>query len=205
MSPFGKIFVVNLDNPIGMARLLRIGSHFREQNIEFERWDATYNDNGAIGLTWTYMRLFVHCIKNGWSNVVVFEDDCRIVVPSLYDFIKEVWPQVPADYHCLYLGINLNSIPTRYSENILKIQSGYASHAIVYSFEAMKFIVEAIKNNPFETYDLLLMRTIQKEGKCFATFPQVCFQRPGISHIAKDFKDWTKVSAASFQTYTKDI
>src|SRR5580704_3596182 len=100
MKYFDNIFVINLDNQVGKWRLSRLTSHFQEHGIEFERWEGTENANGAIGLLYSYLRLFVHCVKNGWTNILIFEDDARFVV-DFWNFIDEVWPQVPEDYHCL--------------------------------------------------------------------------------------------------------
>lgn len=204
MKYFDKIFVINLDNEIGHWRLSRFKVHFEEHDIEFERWEGTENSNGAIGLLYSYLRLFAYCIKNEWTNVLIFEDDARMVV-GFWPFIDEIWTQLPYDYHCLYLGINLHEQPARHSANLLKIKSAYASHAIVYSLAAMRLIVDAIKRNPYLTYDIMLMKEIQPLGKSYCTYPQLCFQRPGVSHIEKDFKDWSTVSAETFSRYTKNL
>lgn len=204
MEMFDKIFVINLSDQIGINRLLRIGRHFQEQGIMFERWEGTANSIGHIGLLWTYMRLLNHCVKNQWSNVLIFEDDAMCEI-SARSFINHIWPQVPFNYDCLFFGVNLQSRPVRYSENLLQIKSAYASHAIAYSLTAMKKIIQLIKENPFDPYDCVLNKFLIPDGKCYCTYPQLFFQRAGVSHIQKDFKDWKAVSAQSFSMYTKDI
>lgn len=204
MNYFDKIFVVSLDNEVGRRRMEILSDHFGEHEIEFERWDATENSNGVIGLLYSMKRLFLHCIKNEWTNVLVFEDDAVLKV-GFWNFIKEVWDQVPSDYHCVKLGTNLLRKPIKYSSNLLQVKSSYATHAIVYSLEAMKLIVEAIDRNPYLAYDILLMKEIEPLNKVYCTYPQICFQRPGYSSIEKDFKDWESISAFSYNAYTKNL
>jgi GR25 family glycosyltransferase involved in LPS biosynthesis len=202
MNPFSKIFVINLDNQVGQDRLETITGHFAGHEIEFERFKATENDRGAFGLLWTMKRLFIQCVSENLTNVLVFEDDAQLMVP-FWPFIETVWPQLPKDYHCLCLGTNLLSRPVRISENILRIRSAYATHAIVYSLEGMREILKALDNNPTcLPYDIVLMKEIQILQKTFCTYPQMVLQRPGYSSIEKEEKDWGKHSAFTFNAHT---
>lgn len=206
MNYFDKIYVINLSNDLGRFRLSKIIEHFDEHNIEFENWEGTEKEDGAMGLLDSYLRLHKHCIEQGFERVLIFEDDVRFCA-NFWPFIKEIWGQVPSDFHCVYFGLSLfeRPSPKRYSPNLFRVTNGYLSHAIVYSIEAMKLIVEAIERNPTLTYDIMLMKNLQPLGKCFATLPQLCYQREGISHIEKGFKDWGSISRATFTMHTKNL
>jgi GR25 family glycosyltransferase involved in LPS biosynthesis len=201
MSMFDKVFVVNLDNKVGRERMAVLDPHLKEHDIDYERWDATENTNGIVGLLWSMARLFRHCAQNGFDNVLVFEDDADIKIP-FYPFMEHVWPQMPKDYHCLALGTNLLQKPTRYSENILHIKSSYSTHAIVYSLEAMKLILPMIERHPFLAYDILLRDELQPLGKYYCTFPQLVMQRPGYSNIEKKEVDWAAISNFTYNAHT---
>lgn len=202
MNPFGKIFVINLDNEVGQERLEIITNHLAGHQIEFERFKATEHERGAWGLLWTMKRLFVECVKDNLENVLVFEDDSTVVAP-FWPFVETVWPQLPKDYHCLCLGTNLLSVPERITDNILRIRSAYATHAIVYSLEAMRLILGFLDNNPTcLPFDIVLLKELQILQKSYCTYPQLVLQRPCYSSIEKEFKDWGKHSTFTFNAHT---
>jgi len=178
--------------------------HMEEQGIEYELWEATENANGVVGLLQSMHRLFTHCIEQGFETVLVFEDDSNVKV-SFWDFIREVLPQLPAKYHCLFLACTLMSRPERISANLLRIGSSYCTNAIVYTLEAMKLILPMIEANPTQAYDITLMKNLQTNGLCFATYPQMCFQRKGYSSIEKKDMDWELYQTQAFAMHTHNI
>jgi GR25 family glycosyltransferase involved in LPS biosynthesis len=207
MNPFSKIFVVNLDNEIGQERLGVITNHFAGHQIEFERFKATEMKRGAWGLLWTMKRLFVKCVTENLDNVLVFEDDASLQAP-FWPFIDDVWPQLPKEYHALYLGINLLSQPDRVSQNILKVRSAYATHAIVYSLTGIRLALQALdslENNTCLPYDIVLMRELQSRGQCYCTIPQLALQRIGFSSIEGGQKDWATTSNFTFRAHTLHV
>lgn len=208
MNPFDKIFVVSLDNEVGHERMSILSNHFAGHQIPYEVFKATeIQKAGLRGLLWTMKRLFIKCVNENWNNVLVFEDDATIVAP-FWPFIDEVWPQLPKDYHALWLGINLLAKPERVSDNILKVRSAYATHAIVYSREAMIEILKFLDSNNNNTvlpYDIVLMKELQTLFKCYCTYPMLVMQRPCYSSIEKGFKDWANTSNFTFKAHTHQL
>lgn len=204
MKYFDNIFVISLDNEIGRQRMEVLGPHFEEHGIKYEVWDGTEHENGVIGLLKSMHELFTYCILKEKNNVLVFEDDNNFLLP-FWPAMDEIWPQVPKDYHCLFLSCNLLSRPERVSENILRILSSYSTNAIVYSPEAMKLILPLIESNPTLAFDIILMKFIQPENRCYCTLPMLSNQRPGYSSIEKREIDWSAYQAQSFATYTQGI
>ena len=180
------------------------GPHLEEQNISYKLFEATENENGVVGLVQSMHELFTRCIEAGYETVLVLEDDTVFKV-SFWDFIREIWQQVPANYHCLFLACTLTSRPQRISANILRIGTSYCTNAIVYSLEAMKLILPMIEKNPTQAYDITLMKELQGFGRCFATYPQMCFQRKGYSSIEKTEMDWEDYQTTAFAMYTHNI
>lgn len=204
MKYFDKIFVVSLQNEVGRKRMEVMIPHMKEQGIEVTLWTATEHENGIVGLLASMHSLFTWCIQNNYETVLVLEDDSNFKV-SFWDFIREVWPQLPAKYHCIFLACTLMSRPERISANLLRIGSSYCTNAIVYTNEAMRLILPMIEKNPTQAYDVTLMKNLQTEGRCYATFPQMCFQRAGYSSIEKTEMDWESYQTQAFNTYTNGI
>lgn len=204
MEIFNKIFLINLDNEIGRERLAVCDEHLKEQGIEYERWVAVEKENGAHGLLATMKELFEYCVLSGFTNVLVLEDDAKMLLP-FWPFVKEIWPQLPADYHCLFLGCNLLSKPVRHSANILRIRSSYATHAICYSLEGMKLILKLFEEPEVVPYDIVLMKGLQYLGKSYCTFPMLCIQREGYSSIEKRVIDWGKNCLFTYHAHTYNI
>jgi GR25 family glycosyltransferase involved in LPS biosynthesis len=204
MKCFDQIVVISLPNDVGRERMDILEPHLRDQGIEYMKFDATENENGVVGLLQTMKELFTILVEHGINNVLILEDDSEFVV-NFNDFIDEIWPQVPKDYHCLFLACTLMSRPVRVSDNILRIGSSYCTNAIVYTLEAMKLILPALEKHPTQAYDITLMQGIQQEGKCYCTFPQMCYQREGYSSIEKRSMNWKSYQTQAFNTYTKGL
>lgn len=206
MKYFDKIFVVSLPNEVGRKRMEALDQHHLspEQGIAYELWVATEDENGVIGLLKTMHNILLHCIEKGYNSALILEDDNKFLLP-FWDAIDEIWPQVPKNYHCLFLSCNLLSRPERVSKNILRIRSSYSTNAIVYSLEAMKLIVPLIQKYPTTAYDILLMQHIQPLNKTYCTYPMLSNQRAGYSSIEKREIDWSEYQAQSFRMYTNNI
>lgn len=204
MKYFDWVFVVSLDNDTGRQRMSILDPHLKEQGIVYEKWIATENENGVVGLLQTMLALFKSCIISELNNVLVLEDDNHFLLPVVAA-MDGIWPQVPKDYHCLFLSCNLLSRPERVSENILRIGSSYSTNAIVYSLEAMKLIVPLIEQYPTTAFDITLMKHIQTLGCSYCTYPMLSNQRPGYSSIEKREINWAEYQAQSFAMFTKGI
>jgi hypothetical protein len=178
--------------------------HLEQHGIEYVTWTATEHENGVVGLLDSMHQLFSACIRNGYLNTLVLEDDNEFL-RDFWPVIDEIWPEVPKDYHCLFLSCNLLSRPERVSANMLRIRSSYSTNAIVYSLEAMKLILPLIEANPTLAFDIILMKFIQPDGKSYACYPMLSNQRPGYSSIEKKEIDWAAYQAQSFAMYTNNI
>jgi GR25 family glycosyltransferase involved in LPS biosynthesis len=204
MKYFDKIFVVSLPNEVGRKRKEVLFFQMQVEGIDFTVWTATEHENGVVGLLCSMHGLMTYCIMHNFSNVVILEDDNEFKYP-FWPMMDEIWPQVPKDYHCLFLSCNLLSRPERVSQNILRIRSSYSTNAIVYSLEAMKLIVPLIEKNPTTAYDIILMKFLQPENRCYATIPMLSNQRAGYSSIEKKEIDWSEYQSQSFRMYTHGI
>lgn len=204
MKYFDEIFVVSLPDEVGEKRMEATGVHLQEQDISYFLWEATKDENGVVGLLKSMHSLFSYSIGMGYKNTLILEDDNNFLLP-FWPAMDEIWPQLPKNYHCLFLSCNLLNRPERVSENILRIGSSYSTNAIVYSLEAMKLILPLIEANPTLAFDIILMKFLQPIGKCYACFPMLSNQRAGYSSIEKREIDWAAYQSQSFATYTKGV
>lgn len=178
--------------------------HLREHGIECNRWTATEHENGVVGLIQTMHSLFTWAVKREKSHILVLEDDNQWLL-DFWPAMDEIWPQVPKDYHCLFLSCNLLSRPERISPNILRIGSSYSTNAIVYSLEAMKLILPLLEQFPTTAYDITIMKHIQPLSKTYACIPMLSEQRFGYSSIEKRNINWAEYQQQSFKMFTNGI
>ncbi len=203
MNLVDKVFVVNLDER--PDRLMAMDYQLNKQGIEYERFAATKNDNGIAGLLITMKRLFTESLEKGYKNIIVFEDDAEFMIPNVVAFFNHVVTQLPADFHCFHFGINLLSTPERISQNILRIDEAFSSHAIMYSSEGIRLILPLLDLHPITPYDIILRREVQIYKRCYATFPMICTQSDGFSNIEKKITYWKNTMATTYSMHTKNI
>lgn len=198
-----KILVINIESRTD--RLEQIDCDLKSFGIEYERFPAIKDDNGIKGLVLTMVELFKICLEKGYKNFLVLEDDALFLVPQPVKFLDICLKQLPEDYLCFHLGCNLISAPRRVSENILKIDKAYSTHAIIYSLEAAKLILSLLEQEELVPYDILLMNKVQIHGKSYCTMPMLATQRESYSDIEKNFPPWGKLMAQTFSMHTKSI
>ena len=157
-------------------------------NIPYIPFKAIHDSqNPARGLRLTMQCLFDEAITQGHKDILVFEDDVQLTKDFETSCIKCI-EQLPNDYLLFYAGLNLRHYPRKYSKNLLTLKNGYATHAVMYSYEAMKIILQLlnipdsdVQNLP---YDVLLQQHLQvSTEKCFCAFPLLAGQRSGFSYI----------------------
>ena len=152
-------------------------AEMKKYGIPFERYEATRNENGVIGLLQTMKRLFCECVENGYSRVLVFEDDVFFFDESVNDTMSKAMQQVPPDFLYLFLGCNFIVQPTRVTENILKVNGAYSTHAVLYTLECIRMILPLL--DQVLAYDIVLMQNIQGMGRTYCAYPMLASQRIG--------------------------
>lgn len=196
-----EVYVINLPERADRREL--IDKELSQYGVAYTLVEAVKNDNGILGLLDSMKKLFSESISKGQSNIMVLEDDATFLAPPI-EFLNTVLTQLPQDYHCFYLGANLINTPERYSENILKIRSAYATHAIIYSRAAIDIIMSLLDNH-ITAYDIILMNNLQGHGKCYCTYPLLATQQPGYSNIEKRIMDWSALMFTHFNLNTRNI
>ena len=185
---FDAIYVINLDKRTD--RLLQITEDFEKYKIPFERVQAIDHHNGAEGLRLTVEALFMKSLSQGHKNILVFEDDCEIVVPEpiFNSTMGEVVKQAPENYVMLFLGCQLTGGATHFfSPNIVAGHKMYSTHAVMYSERGMKEVLASQLKSPIDNH---YVDFVEPLGASYCTYPLLCSQRAGKSDIGGQYIDW---------------
>jgi GR25 family glycosyltransferase involved in LPS biosynthesis len=148
-------------------------------------------------------QLLQSCLYRGYKNVLVFEDDAEIIHPQFEAIFTEAVRELPDDYDMLYLGIN-HTVPFLkfYSDFLLPVCRGFSLHAVLWSESGMKKFVSMPMQLPIDTN---MATKIQKDGKCFAVYPTLVSQKPGMSDIEHRPTYWRHALETRFTEQTKHL
>jgi GR25 family glycosyltransferase involved in LPS biosynthesis len=198
-----KAYVINLKGSTE-----RLGQ-FKEQDFPFdvERFDAVTPDSLGIEDTpehrdWACSLSHVGAIKQHTElPFVVFEDDCIMLQP--WSFVEDIMDQLPENWDCLYLGANLQKPLEQYSNNLYRLHSGHATHAVIYnSKELIDYAVSHYNTDEYRCFDVLMAYDVQKKFNCFCAYPICASQRSCMSDINSKFLDNYNIIVDS---YAKNI
>lgn len=131
----------------------------------------------------------------------VFEDDCLLLQP--WELVERAIIQLPHDWDALWLGATLQKPIHRYSENLYRLHSGHALHAVIYNSKAMiDYMDKNFTRDKYKVLDVLTAYSAQKEFNCFITYPIVATQRSCMSDINGRFLDNYNEIVNSYNKYT---
>lgn len=182
-----KIFIISLPERL-IDRLIPLIDYLKSIDMSYWAYQATKNTNGKLGLLLTMEKLLTESMYAEFEQILVLEDDCNFIVDDVKEQIEKCLLQLPKDFDCLYLGVNLFQKNVElYSENLIKLESGYATHAIIYSKKGIRKVLEAIRSKKLNQWalDEIMVKLIQPQGSCFAAYPMVVTQSNGYSDIEK--------------------
>lgn len=171
--------------------------------IPFYLWMATEDKDGKKGLVKTMRSLLTYCIENDFRNVLIFEDDLKILNPYIGQLLNSCIEELPLEYDLLYLGCNMHGTPKRHSKKLLQAVGMYSSHAILYSRSAIEYILELLDDN--EAYDITLVKKVQPGMQCYCVCPMLVSQHNGYSDIEGREVDYTKFLEKRFHEKTRNI
>lgn len=187
---FSRIVLINLASR--PDRLVESSLELKRHKIPFEVVPAIKNENGQQGISDTLRGLFRETLDAGHRNVLVFEDDVRMVVePEEFERVMDLaLIELPSHWDMLYLGANLPDPKQvkEFSAHLLRTTRALSLHAVAYSRWAMEQIISLPPSMPI---DLQIAQEINTCGGSFVTYPLLCTQRPGYSNIEKKDVSYT--------------
>jgi GR25 family glycosyltransferase involved in LPS biosynthesis len=225
-SFFDKVYCINLEERKDRWDLCE--EKFKEYGItNYVRFDGVkVNGNLSskklvqIGCAASFYNVFKDASKNSYEKILVLEDDFDFTVSKdeIINNLDRAFKEMPQNWDMFYLGANvMNEIMSnpieKYSENLLKLNSGYALHSVCFSKEALNKILnffegkgdwlENLMKN-YEAIDVFFAKDFQVSNKCFVWKDILCLQEPAFSSIENAFYDYTNLMSSRFE-YFKSI
>jgi GR25 family glycosyltransferase involved in LPS biosynthesis len=225
-SFFDKVYCINLEERKDRWDLCE--EKFKEYGItNYVRFDGVkVNGNlsskklGQIGCAASFYNVFKDASKNSYEKILVLEDDFDFTVSKdeIINNLDRAFKEMPENWDMFYLGANvMNEIMSnpieKYSENLLKLNSGYALHSVCFSKEALNKILnffegkgdwlENLMKN-YEAIDVFFAKDFQVSNKCFVWKDILCLQETAFSSIENAFFDYTNLMSNRFE-YFKSI
>lgn len=186
-SFFDAIFCINLDKR--PDRWIHAQEEFKKIEIldRVKRFSAVERKDGRLGCIKSHLEIVKYAERNKLRNVLIFEDDVVFLNQNIENVIGNVVNQLPNDWELLYLGANLHSPLTPYSDNLVILNNGFSTHAITYNQNIYNaFIRYYNKINTVIQSDILdvwLAANIQSRNKSYLIKPLLATQRNDYSDI----------------------
>jgi glycosyl transferase, family 25 len=193
---FDTIVCVNLDRRTDKWELCK--KEFTKHNLNVSRFSAVDGTTvpyegrlpvGAIGNALSHARILRYCEYLELDSVLILEDDVEFDDKIQEKF--EHWvEQVPRNWDFLYLGGNHNWVEMPlFSPNLVKIYNTYSTHAYAVRNTMFKALYEALET--LSTEGDIITASLQKDRNSFCFYPNLAYQRPGISDVFNKFVDYS--------------
>lgn len=230
MNYFEKIYCINLEHR--KDRLEQSIQRFKDfeilDKVQFVK-GIVYNDerltpdqNAKMGCLLSHYWILKDAKKNGYENILVFEDDFEFTKDKAYvnEKINKCTKELPLDWDIFYLGAYFvsgysYSCVNTYSDNLIKVKTAFCAHSLAYSKSGIEKILNILKiencddalffAEEEESYDWFLVRHFQYENSCFAADELLCEQRAGFSDIEKKFFDYHSKFLLSYKENIEKI
>lgn len=194
---FDGIYCINLEERIDRWEQAQVEFDKIGITKDVQRWPATKHSDGNLGCTLSHMSLIKHCIKNGYKNVLVFEDDVLFVesdVERLKKSLKDLFEM--GNWDLFYIGATIDPNVSRFdrvTDEILRTNFAYTTHAYAANQQAFKPMVEAWETMLSRGHTIvdttLSSEIVRKRGKSFIVDPIYAIQQPGLSNIGNNVVD----------------
>jgi GR25 family glycosyltransferase involved in LPS biosynthesis len=221
LGVFDKVYCINLDERVD--RWQRCLKEFEDLKVaNYERFPALrvttlpngQSGEGRHGHTKTYCAVIDKAIEHEFKSCLILEDDFHFEISGIHlrEALDKAIGQLPDDWDVLYLGANIHTIYTTtplqsYSSELFKLNSAYATHAVVFSWKGLR----ALRNcfSPSKDWhleyleksaatDLFLAKDFLPKSKAFITSTLLANQVSDYSDIENEYKDYTQMLRENF-------
>jgi GR25 family glycosyltransferase involved in LPS biosynthesis len=154
----------------------------------------------------SHLRLIRHAKEEGLGWILIFEDDARLVegyerllkglfttgpYGNLY-FSRNNNNQYSWNWDMFYLGFNdINKTAEPLGNNIVRVRTGFTTHAYAVNFPAYDKIIEAFDYRG--QADVLYADYIHPLGNSYAISPNIAYQADGFSDITLKDENYTQL------------
>lgn len=229
---FDRVFCLNLDER--QDRWAECSDNFQNYNIDnYERFPAIRIANGAyehwsqkrigqVSCLLSFCKMIDEAINRNYNSVIFLEDDFEFCLPpeELSSKIEQCLKELPKNWDMFYLGANvINEILEKpldfYSENLLKLNSGYALHSVAISRAGLINIKSYFENGDkpwyqqmieqYEAIDVFFAKTYQPNQRCYIPNELLALQRPDFSSIEGSFFNYSNLMIDRFNHFKNTI
>jgi len=199
---FDKVYCINLDrrpdrleNFESQVKKYNLGEYTRVSAVDGTKINPNEHNNklkpGELGLVLTNLQIIKESKENGYSNILILEDDCSFT--DEITNIQEYFDLLPSDWDMLYMGGNHNTHmgiqgPIPINDKVVKLHSTYSTHFI------------GIKNTLFDHLEIILSRyedpidvsyvKLQKIFNIYSFYPAIAKQIVDFSDIQNNITDY---------------
>lgn len=226
---FDKIYCINLqkrkdrwENSFSQFLNLKIeGKVKRKEGVVCDMPNLSQKQRAQIGCTLSHYSILQEAKKNGFSKILVLEDDFLFLGSEneINLTLKNCLEELPEDWDLFYFGAffvkGYDYEPLEiYSDNLIKVNTGFCTHAICYSKNAIDKILNNLKletvnqildfSENYEVIDWYLVKEFQNENKCFAPKDLLCIQKEGFSDIENKYFNYEGKFSESYNFYLRN-
>ena len=200
-SFFEKVYCINLssrvdrwNNCLNQFSKFDVSNVQRFEAIKYNHPKLSTKANAHIGCVLSHYNIIKEAKLKNYSNILVLEDDFLFLKEpdELNIKLKKSLNELPLDWDLFYLGSyfvkGYDYEPTeRYSDNLIKVNTGFCTHSLSYSSRGMDKILKSLKLNSeldilnyseeYESIAWYLVREFQYENNCFASDSQLIFDK----------------------------
>ena len=227
LSFFEKIYCINLTSRTDrwgncQAQFSKFGMSGvqRFDAIKCNHPNLSAKTNGHIGCSLSHYNIIKEAKLKNYSNILVLEDDFIFLKePDEFNIkLKKSLDELPADWDVFYLGCNFvkgyDYEPTeRYSNNLIKVNTGFCLHSVAYSARGIDKILKSFKRNleldilyfseEYRSFDWYLVREFQYENNCFASDELLSSQAAGFSDLEGRYLNYEDKLLESYSFYSE--
>jgi hypothetical protein len=215
-SFFEKIYLINLEerkdrleNSLININNYEINNFEKFNGVKINENEYTFlsdKEKSQLGYSLSFYRIIRDAYVKNFSSILILEDDFEFIhdKENTNLFLKKSIDDLPSDWDVFYLGANIMYDYTNYpiekfSDNLLKLNSAYCTHAISFSRRAILKILEIFSNesifieqmNSYKIFDIFLAKYFCINNSCFISREMLCTQTPGFSSIENCMSDYS--------------
>lgn len=190
---FDKIYCINLE--IRKDRWDSSLTEFDRVGIKAERFNAYTGENKHLSFNKSQHECLKKALEDGCNTFLVLEDDVEF---KSFSHLRSSLVELPEEWDILYLGANLIGsdvmrfkAPAKVGQHLSRVYDCWQTHAIAYTREVAKMIVNTFKPDDFPIYDEWLRQNVLKNVRAYVVNPQIAVQRPDYSDIWQRDVDYT--------------
>jgi GR25 family glycosyltransferase involved in LPS biosynthesis len=190
---FDEIYCINLEDR--EDRWLEVQEEFKKLNIKAKRFKAIKNENGALGCKQSHLKIIQEAKDRNLKNILIFEDDVKFVtVDDIHLVIDSTLKQLnDLNWNMFYFGASIHpelGIIEKVSNNILKTNFAYTTHAYAVNSNVFDYILTESLNNNSSIDVFYSEKVVGDLQNSFVINPMIAIQNIGYSDIIKKEVDY---------------